>query len=97
MYEFLNKLMVRLQRWDGIMAALCLTWVNSPNGNQQYHQEREDHLHVGQRVHPKRTQDDQLDYLDSCEEVHFPLRHTADVVGGRVRGLDGDKGIEKPL
>lgn len=62
----------------------------SPNRNQQYHQEREDHLHVGERVHPECTEDDQLDHLNSCEEVHFPLRHTADVVGGRIGGLDGE-------
>lgn len=76
------------------MAPFCLTWLNSPNRNQQYHQEGEDHLHVGQGVHPERTEDDQLDHLHSCEEVHFPLRHTADVVGGRIGGLDGEEMIK---
>lgn len=79
------------------MVPLWSTWVYSPNRNQQYHQEREDHLHVGERVHPERTEDDQLDHLNTCEKVYFPLGHTADVVGGRVGGLDGEKIIKSLL
>lgn len=79
------------------MVPLGFSGVYSPNRNQQYHQEREDHLHVGERVHPKHTEDDQLDHLDSCEEVHFPLRHTADVMGGRIWGLDGEEVIKSLL
>lgn len=66
-------------------------WVVLPDGDQQDHQQREDHLHVGQRIHPERTQDDQLDHLQRCEVVDLPLRHAADVVGGRVGGLDGER------
>ena len=70
-------------------AQLCplLARIVSPDRDQQDHQKGEDHLHVGQRIHAKRTQDDQLDHLHGSEGVHFPLRHTTDVVGGGIRGL----------
>lgn len=61
-----------------------------PDRDQKYHQKGEDHLHIGQWVHPKRTQDNQLDYLHPCEVVDLPLRHAANVVGGRIGGLDRD-------
>lgn len=70
----------RAARWSGVV---------SPDGHKEDHEEREDHLHVGQRIHPERTQDDQLDHLQPREEVDLPLRHPADVVGGRIRRLDG--------
>lgn len=59
-----------------------------PDRDQQDHEEGEDHLHVGQRIHPERTQDDQLDHLHPGEVVDLPLRHTADVMCWRIRGLD---------
>lgn len=61
-----------------------------PDRDQKYHQKGENHLHVGQRVHPKRAQDDQLDHLHPREVVDVPLRHAANVVGGRIGGLDRD-------
>lgn len=67
---------------------LCPLLVNSPDGDQQDHQKGKDHLHVGQRIHPKRTQDDELDHLHPCEAVDLPLRHMADVVCRRIGGLD---------
>lgn len=72
------------------MVPLCplLAWVILPDRDQQDHQDREDHLHVGQRIHPERTQNDQLDHLQPCEVVDLPLRDTANVVGGRIGGLD---------
>lgn len=63
-----------------------------PDGNEQDHQEGEDHLNIGQRVHAKRTQDDQLQYLQGCEEVHLLLGHPPNVVGGRVGSLRGGRG-----
>lgn len=75
------------------MVPLCplLAGVDSPDRHQQDHQKGEDHLHVGQRIHPKRTQDDQLDHLHRCEVVDLPLRDTADVVCGRIRGLHRER------
>lgn len=69
---------------------LCplLAWVILPDRDQQDHQKGEDHLHVGERIHPKRTQDDELDHLQPREVVNLPLRHTTNVVGGRIGGLD---------
>ena len=64
----------------------------SPDGDEQDHEEGEHHLHVGQRVHPKRTQDEELDHLQPREVVHLPLGNPADVVGGRIRRLDRDEG-----
>lgn len=61
---------------------------NSPDGHQQDHEEWEDHLHVGQRIHAEGAQDDQLDHLQRREVVDLPLRHSADVVCGRIGGLD---------
>lgn len=74
------------------MVPLCplLAWVISPDRDQQDHEKGEDHLHVGQRIHAERTQDDQLDHLQRCEVVDLPLRHSADVMGGRIGGLDGE-------
>lgn len=74
---------------------LCplLAWVILPDRDQQDHQKGEDHLHVGQRIHPKCTEDDELDHLHPCEVVDLPLRHTANVVGGRVRGLDREERV----
>lgn len=71
-------------------SAPCWFWVVLPDRDQQDHQKGEDHLHVGQRIHPERTQDDQLDHLHRGEEVDLPLRHPADVVRGRIGGLDKD-------
>lgn len=71
-------------------APLCplLARVYSPDRNEQDHEKGEDHLHVGQRVHPKGTQDDKLDHLQPREVVHLPLRYAPDVVRGRVGRLD---------
>lgn len=60
-----------------------------PDRDQQDHQERENHLHVGQRIHAKGAEDNQLDHLQRGKVVDFPLRHAANVVGGRVGGLGG--------
>lgn len=68
-----------------------LARVVSPDRDQQDHHEGEDHLHVGQRIHPERTQDDQLDHLQRCEVVDLPLRHTANVVSRRIGGLDKEE------
>lgn len=77
------------------MVPLCplLVWVISPDRDKQNHEKGEDHLHVGQRIHPECTEDDQLDHLQCCEVVDLPLRHTADVVSGRIRCLDRKVGI----
>lgn len=77
------------------MVPLCplLVWVILPDRDQQDHQKGEDHLHVGQRIHPKRTQDDELDHLQRCEVVDLPLRHTANVVGGRIGSLDREERV----
>ena len=71
-----------------------LAWVILPDRDKQDHQEGEDHLHVGQRIHPKGAQDDQLDHLQRCEVVDLPLRHTANVVGGRIRSLHREVGVQ---
>lgn len=75
------------------MFPLCplLAWVISPDRDQQDHQQGENHLHVGQRIHPECTQNDQLDHLQPREVVDLPLRHTPDVVSGRIGGLDRDR------
>lgn len=61
-----------------------LVWAISPDGDKKDHQNGEDHLHVGQGMHPKHTHNDQLDYLKPCEVMDLPLRHTSDVVGRRI-------------
>lgn len=60
-----------------------------PDGNEHDHEQREDHLHVRYRVHAERAEDQQLRHLQEGEEVDLPLGHFADVVGGRVRRLQG--------
>lgn len=55
--------------------------------NKHDHEQREDHLHVRQRIHPKSTQDDELYYLQACEVMHLSLWHSADVVSGGIRRL----------
>lgn len=58
-----------------------------PDRDQQNHQEGENHLHVGQRIHSKGTEDDQLDHLQRSKVVDFPLRHAANVVSRWIGGL----------
>lgn len=70
-----------------VVAAVLVLLVLLPDRDQQDHQEGENHLHVGQRIHAKGAEDDQLDHLQRGKVVDFPLRHAANVVGGRVGGL----------
>lgn len=55
-----------------------------PDGDHGDHDERKDHLHVGQGAHAKGTEQQQLQDLQACEVVDLPLRHPPDVVGGWV-------------
>lgn len=75
-----------------VVAPLCplVASVVLPDRDEQDHQKGEDHLHVGQRIHPEGTQDDELDHLQPGEEVDLPLRHAANVVGGRIGSLGRD-------
>lgn len=59
-----------------------------PHRDEQNHQKRKDHLHVGQRIHSECTQNDELGHLQAGEEVDLPLRHATDVVRGRIGRLD---------
>lgn len=61
----------------------------SPDGDKQDHEQREDHLHVGDGVHAERAQHQQLHHLQEGEVVDLPLGHFADVVGGWVGRLQG--------
>lgn len=63
-----------------------------PDGDQQDHDQREDHLHVGYGVHAEGAQHQQLHHLQEGEVVDLPLWHFADVVGGRVRRLQRARG-----
>lgn len=91
----LKKCLQTLYTVSVSMTPLCplLAWIILPDRDKQDHQEGKDHLHVGQRIHPKGAQNDQLDHLQPCEVVDLPLRHTADVVGGRIGGLDRKVGV----
>lgn len=60
---------------------------DSPDWDEQDHEQREDHLHIGDGVHAKSAQQQQLQDLQEGEVVDLPLGHFADVVGGRVRRL----------
>lgn len=67
--------------------SVFVIFVLLPDGDQQNHQEGENHLHVGQRIHSKGAEDDQLDHLQRSKVMDFPLRHAANVVGGWIGGL----------
>lgn len=60
---------------------------DSPDGDEHDHEQWEDHLHIGDRVHAESAQQQQLQDLQEGEVVDLPLGHFADVVGGRVRRL----------
>lgn len=70
-----------------------LACVILPDRDKEDHQQGEHHLHIGQRIHPKGTQDDQLDHLQCCEIVDFPLRHTTNVMCGRIGRLYREVGV----
>lgn len=58
-----------------------------PDWDHPYHDEREDHLHVGQRWHAKTTEDEELQDLQAGEVVDLPLGHSADVMRRRISSL----------
>lgn len=62
-----------------------------PDWYHPYHDEREDHLHVGQRWHAETTEDEELQDLQACEIVDLPLGHSADVMCGRIGSLGREK------
>lgn len=68
-------------------AAVTSLAADSPDGDEQDHEQREDHLHIGDGVHAESAQQQQLQDLQEGEVVDLPLGHFADVVGGRVRRL----------
>lgn len=69
---------------------VCLCCV--PDRDEQDHEQRKDHLHVGYRIHSKGAENQQLHHLQEGEVVDLPLRNLTDVVGGGVGCLGaGDK------
>lgn len=65
-----------------------------PDGDHPYHDKGKDHLHIGQRRHPKPTEDEQLEDLQAGEVVDFPLGHPADVMCRWVRRLEESSLLE---
>lgn len=66
-----------------------------PDGDEQDHEQGEDHLHVGDGVHAECAQHQQLHHLQEGEVVDLPLGHFADVVGGGVGRLRGGEKIRR--
>lgn len=77
---------------DGKKHSQALLGSFLPDWDHSYHDEREDHLHVGQWWHAKTTEDEELQDLQACEIVDLPLGHSADVMCRRISSLGREEG-----